>query len=68
MMENLVTIVITIIILLNASPDKSDILLNILYMLAHFILQQFYEVSTVSISVLWRVKALSLNNLPKWHH
>lgn len=48
MMENLVTIVITIIILLNASPDKSDILLNTLYMLAHFILQQFYEASAVS--------------------
>lgn len=52
MMENLVTIVITIITLLDTSPDKSDILLNTIYMLAHFILQQFYEASTVSIPVL----------------
>lgn len=52
MMEHLVTIVITIITLLDTSPDKSDILLNTLYMLAHFILQQFYEASTVSMPVL----------------
>ena len=48
MMGNLVTIVITVITLLDTPPDKSDILLNTLYMLTHFILQQFYEASTVS--------------------